>query len=675
MKKFFRDSRTSLAMGVFLFFTVVAVLSMLAAEYQNLQTDDYEEILTECAPDGVLVYGADDSAPPLRFVDEDGVYKGVVVDYVGQLSLELGIEISAVPYKWDDAIRALKEGKTDLCDMFVNEERSKHFVFTDPIYTLRTVMVVRTGNDYNLTDIHSMRVATQKGDYANGYMETNYPDAELTYVHDVGEGLQLLMEGKVDGVIGDEPVVSYYAGELGISEQIGTIGTSLYEEPVCLALQKEKSKLVPVLNQAIKTINEKGQLEKIQQKWFGISTPLITTRSNATTANFLGIMVFAFACAILLVHLNNRSLRREVNKRTRELEARKNELQLIFDQMPEGVILTDEQGKLINGNYRFFGERLPGKSLVDGLPCSDFLQNFCGNQQCRGFCSDPSACIIADTLQKEKSVIKKVQMDNCIYEIRSVPTSFSEKSTRHHAVLLMVRDITVDEASSQKLLQSSKMIAIGQLAGGMAHQIRNPLGIIRTQSFIIRNSHRDDRALNKSLDFVDDSVKRASEIIDNVMNFWRVSDDTLTEIRVRQLLESVVLLQEKDFSSAGIQVDIDCDASLLLVSSEDALKHILHNLAANSVDAMEHGGRLCLKAEKDGGFVALSVEDTGCGISEKNKNHLFNPFFTTKEPGKGTGLGLFIVYSEVEKLGGTIEVTSREGEGTTFLIRVPQGQV
>ena len=82
-----------------------------------------------------------------------------------------------------------------------------------------------------------------------------------------------------------------------------------------------------------------------------------------------------------------------------------------------------------------------------------------------------------------------------------------------------------------------------------------------------------------------------------------------------------------------------------------------------------------MKAEKDGGFVALSVEDTGCGISEKNKNHLFNPFFTTKEPGKGTGLGLFIVYSEVEKLGGTIEVTSREGEGTTFLIRVPQGQV
>lgn len=552
MKKLSRDSRTSLTVGILIFFSVVAVLSILVTAYRDGKPAEYEEILKECASDGMLVYGADDSAPPLRFVDEDGVYKGVVVDYVSQLSLELGIEISAVPYKWDDAIRALKEGETDLCDMFVNEERSRYFVFTDPIYTLRTIMVTRTGDTYELEDIHSMRVATQEGDYANWYMETNFPEAKLIYVHDVGKGLKLLLAGQVDGVIGDEPVVSYYAGRLGCNDEIATIETSLYEEPVCLALPKGKEKLVPVLNQAIRTINEKGQLEKIQQKWFGISTPLITTHSGSAAAeSLLLILAVAFGCAVLVAQLNNRSLRRQVEKRTRELEI-----------------------------------------------------------------------------------------------------------------------------SSQKLLQSSKMIAIGQLAGGMAHQIRNPLGIIRTQSFIIRNSHREDEALNRSLDYVDDSVKRASDIIDNVMNFWRVSDDTQTEIAVRQMLQSVVMLQEKDFVSGGIQVKIDCDPALRLVSSEDALKHILHNLVANSVDAMEQGGgRLTLQGRKEGSFVELVCEDTGCGISEKDRSNLFNPFFTTKEPGKGTGLGLFIVYSEVEKLGGTIEVKSREGEGTTFLIRIPQGQV
>ena len=158
------------------------------------------------------------------------------------------------------------------------------------------------------------------------------------------------------------------------------------------------------------------------------------------------------------------------------------------------------------------------------------------------------------------------------------------------------------------------------------------------------------------------------------MNFWRVSDDTQTEFSVRAQLESVVLLQEKEFSNAGITVDICCDPALRLCSSADALKHILHNLVSNAVDAMEGGGRLTLSAVRDGSRVELHCEDTGCGISEKNLQNLFNPFFTTKEPGKGTGLGLFIVYSEVEKVGGTIDVHSKEGEGTRFVIRIPDGQ-
>ena len=665
-----------MAIGILVFILIAAILSVgIMAGQDRRDKEDYEKIINACVPDGVLVYGADDSAPPLRFVDADGVYKGVVIDYMSQLSLELGIEISTVPYKWDDALQSLKEGKADLCDMFVNEEREKYFVFTEPIYTLRTIMAAMSTNDYQRSDIHHMRVATQEGDYANWYMKTFYPEAELIFVHDVGEGLKLLIEEKADGVIGDEPVLSYYAGKLGISDKIETIGTSLYEEPVCLALPKAKSELVPILNSAIKTINERGQLEKIQQKWFGISTPLINAKSSSGTVKLLGIMAAALFCAILAAQLNNHSLRKQVNKRTRELAARKNELQLIFDQMPEGVILVDEKGKIINASYRFFGGQLDGKKSEDGLHCSALLRNFCGNLQCRDCDDETGSCIIAKTMKESKPVVQKVQADHAVYEIRSVPASLSEESALHPAVLLMVRDITLDEVNSQKLLQSSKMIAIGQLAGGMAHQIRNPLGVIRTQSYIIRNSHREDSALSKSLDYVDDSVKRASEIIDNVMNFWRVSDDTQTEITIRRLLESVVLLQEKDFSTAGIRVDIDCEENLRLVSSEEALKHILHNLVANSVDAMPQGGSLYLQAYREDDFVVLRCSDTGCGISEKNRGHLFNPFFTTKETGKGTGLGLFIVYSEVEKLGGNIEVKSREGEGTTFLIHIPQGQV
>lgn len=676
MKKYLRSGPGA----VLYFFLILTVLltgvAIGKSVFADREYNEQERILSTYVPDGVLIYGADDSAPPLRFVDTDGVYKGVVVDYMNQLSLELGIEITTVPYKWEDAIESLKKGETDLCDMFSNPERAQYFVFTDPIYVLRTVMVVEAGRDCSLDDIHTMTVATQEGDYANWYMEEYYPEAELVYVHDVGAGLQLLVEGKVDGVIGDEPVVLHYADELDLEEQIATVETALYEEPVSLALPKDREVLLPVLNRAIKTISEKGQLEKIQQKWFGISTPLIATEPNAAIVRILIAAGIGLLVIILMAQVNNRSLRRQVIKRTEELEARKDELQLIFDQMPEGIVLVDEEGIVRSGSSGFFRQKLPAARLNEGLQCREVMRGFCGNPSCQRFCGETDGtCIAMETLRLNEPVIRKVQMENEIFEVRSVPTHYNEGAALRSGVLMIVRDITLDEANSQQLLQTSKMVAIGQLAAGMAHQIRNPLGIIRTHSFIIRNGRKEDENLQKSLNYIDDSVKRASEIIDNVMNFWRVSDDAQTEFSVRAQLESVVLLQEKEFSNAGVEVEISCDENLQLYSNPEALKHILHNLVSNAIDAMEGGGKLKLSAFRDGNRVELQCEDTGFGISEKNLQNLFNPFFTTKEPGKGTGLGLFIVYSEVKKVGGTIDVYSKEGKGTRFVIRIPDGQV
>ena len=155
-----------------------------------------QEVLKKYLRDGAFIYGADESAPPLRFIDDDGVYKGVVIDYMNQLSLELGVEIKTVPYQWEEAQDALKNGQTDFADMFINSQRAQYFVFTEPIYNLRTVLAVRVGEEYSLSDIRHMIIATQRGDYAIGYLKENYPEATLVYVEDVAEGLSLLTEKK-----------------------------------------------------------------------------------------------------------------------------------------------------------------------------------------------------------------------------------------------------------------------------------------------------------------------------------------------------------------------------------------------------------------------------------------------------------------------------------------------
>ena len=155
-----------------------------------------------------IIYAANENAPPLRFVDEaDNQYKGVVVDYINQLSLEIGVDIQTVPMLWDEALESLKNGNTHICDMFINEERSQYYLFTDPIYNLRTVLLTRNHNE--LSEIKNKRIATEKGDYANNYLSENYPEAELIYTNNVEEGFKLFINGDVDAVIGDEPIITY----------------------------------------------------------------------------------------------------------------------------------------------------------------------------------------------------------------------------------------------------------------------------------------------------------------------------------------------------------------------------------------------------------------------------------------------------------------------------------
>ncbi|WP_312651696.1 transporter substrate-binding domain-containing protein [Aminipila sp.] len=629
----------------------------MSQEQINKQKD--QKILKKYLREGVFIYGADKSAPPLRFIDEDGTYKGVVVDYMNQLSLELGVEIKAVPYQWQGAQEALKNGDTDFADMFINSERAKYFAFTDPIYNLRTVLAVRVGEEYTLADVKNMVIATQKGDYAIGYLTKNYPEAKLVLVEDVAEGLKLLSEKKVDAVIGDEPVVYYYIEKQKEGSQFQMINTALYEKPVVLALPKSKAEIVPIVNEAIKQINRKGLLEKIQQKWFGISTPLLRTTGNILWLKILTACVVVVVIWLLLMLHNNKNLKKLVKERTHELESSRNELQIIFDGIPEFIVVLSGDKKVTNANQGLLSYLGLKSENINTKSCEYIIHGFCG--ECLN-------CIVDQCIEVNKEVKREVSYNGEIYEMIAYPLEAAE------GTLVMFRNVTVDIIKRKQLLQSRKMIAVGQLAAGMAHEIRNPLGIIRTQSFLLQKNKELPANAQKSLEFIDESVRRTGKIIDNVMNFWRESDDSVEEVNLYENIQNILELQNEYIKKKRIQVAVDCDKAIHIYSNGETLKHILINLISNAVDAMERHGRIYIKGYIRQREVIIECQDSGAGIEEKDLENIFNPFFTTKDPGKGTGLGLFIVYSEVEKLSGTIEVKSSIGNGTTFIIRIPAGR-
>lgn len=654
MKKKISVKQRLLAAFIVVIFAVLALIGFRYEKEQALlssvaDNEEYED----------LIYGADDSAPPLRFVDTDGIYKGVVVDYMNQISLELGIEIRCMPYKWEDALEALDKGETDFCDMFISPSRSEKYVFTDPIYILRTVIAVENGADYSLSDINHLRIATQKGDYANEYLKEHYPAAELIYVHDVGEGLSFLAESKVDAVIGDEPVLYYYADKKNLKDKIKMINTALYEEEVVIAMSKKNQDLVEPFNIAIKNMKSAGQLEKIQQKWFGISTPLIRTEDNTKKLIYLLIALLVICLIAIFKQVETRFLKRVVKERTFELEENRNELNLIFNEMPEAVIITDSSLRIVNCNK--VAEGLLGESeRLIGKKYCDCLKTFCGGCE---------KCPVSEVLSGSGEVMRKVQAEGKIYEIRVFRI---ESPADKQMAMITIKNITEEEIRNKHLLQTSKMIAVGQLAAGMAHQIRNPLGIIRTHSYIIRQQ-TDSEQILKSLAYIDESVRRSGRIVDNVMNFWRISDIKGGRFSVKQLITGIVDLEMSGIKKKQIQMDISCDENLIFSTNQESLKHILINLIQNAADAVSGPlGKIFISARLDeADMLEIRCNDNGCGIKEDMGN-LFNPFFTTKDPGKGTGLGLYIVYSEVENLGGTIEVESKEGEGACFTVKLPK---
>lgn len=636
---------------------VILILLFSIFKYNNLDYLSDGELQWLKEQDSII-YAANENAPPLRFVDgNDNQYKGVVVDYINQLSLEIGVDIQTVPMEWYDALEALKVGDTHICDMFINEERSKYYLFTDSIYNLRTVLLTRYKDDFSLNQINGMIIATEKGDYANTYLSENYPNAELVYTHNVEEGVKLFISGKVDAVIGDEPLITYLLVERNENLNADFSNHILYEEEVVLAVSKTKPELVSILNKAISQINKKGQLEKIQQKWFGISTPLITNKTDAEIIDNIIIFVIFVSIVFAIILLNNLSLKNQVKKRTNELEHSKNELQIIFDGITEYMIVVDSNKKIINGNKSFADLLGISNKQMIGENCDKYIGNFC---------KDCNSCLVEDTLLNQKNITRESMAGNEIYEINA-----QLLKGVNNTVLIAIKNITIDKINRNQMLQTNKMVAVGQLAAGMAHEIRNPLGIIRTQSYLIRISDKIDESMNKSLDFIDSSVNRASNIIDNILNFSRLSSNKKESVNMLQIIEKIIEMHNDIIKKENIKVSIKSNIEKKIHLNLEGIEYIMLNLISNAIDAMEQGGNLNIIANLENDNIVIICEDNGCGIDEKDMNNIFNPFFTTKELGKGTGLGLFIVYSEVEKLGGKIDVKSKPGEGTTFTIIIP----
>jgi signal transduction histidine kinase len=243
--------------------------------------------------------------------------------------------------------------------------------------------------------------------------------------------------------------------------------------------------------------------------------------------------------------------------------------------------------------------------------------------------------------------------------------------------VMSYRDITEERRLQQEVIQQEKMAAIGILAGGVAHEINNPLGGILAFTQLLLRDAKDQANDDLAADLreIENAAVRCKKIVSDLLDFSRFSKDKeVVDVEVNQLLQNVLPFIRSEIKSLNVDLDVKVGKDLPIIRGiPDRLQQVFLNLMTNACHAMPKGGTLSIETRpsRDRSRVMVVVRDTGEGMPSSVRDKIFDPFFTTKQPGKGTGLGLSISYRIVKEHEGSIEVESRMGKGTTFTVTLP----
>jgi len=370
----------------------------------------------------------------------------------------------------------------------------------------------------------------------------------------------------------------------------------------------------------------------------------------------------------------------EVKQKIQELEAvnlglrsKQMELQTIFDAISDGVVIYDSK-HLVQHRNHICPQLFPRETLV-GASCRALFH--------------PETKLAPDSCPVEKALSgKSCQWSFTAGAIEPARKRFIEVTAApiespsgSYRALVFLRDVTQKRIQELGLLQTEKMSSIGFLAAGVAHEINNPMNAVAGYAEALQRRLKscpellDDKRLEDFkpyLEVIIREVYRCKSIIDSLLSFSRKSDGGMGQVKLNAVIHEVLQLIQHKSRYENILVREALEENLpVMLGDAGSLRQVFLNLLLNAMQAISDEGTIDVSTRSSLGWVEAVVADTGSGIPDELIDQIWNPFFTTKTVGKGSGLGLALVYDIVKKHNGEIMLNSTVGKGTEFIVRFP----
>jgi two-component system, NtrC family, sensor kinase len=369
--------------------------------------------------------------------------------------------------------------------------------------------------------------------------------------------------------------------------------------------------------------------------------------------------------------IENSWLFNRIRLRQRELLESRNTLQALIDGIPQPIYTIDDDWHLVAINKSKADELEATRDTLVGQIC--FRALYGREQPCEH-------CLVADTVSYQRAqtwTVRWIGADHLPreWQVDAYPIPGSQASSARAVVVW--QDRTEERRLENSLMQAGKLAAIGQLAAGVAHELNNPLTAVNANAQMLKMVIPSSDENYEAVDLISRAGERAAKVVRGLLDFARKEHYSFTPGDINSSISEALDLIGYQLQSAGINVIPQFDSELpQIVASWEHLKSVWLNLLLNARDALQevdHERRIEIVTRLGSTSEQLQVliHDNGKGMSAAETVHIFEPFYTTKDPGRGTGLGLATCHRIIEQHGGQISVASLPGEGTTFVVILP----